>query len=33
MKGSFSHLDGAGSPRMVDVTGKPETLRTALAEG
>ena len=33
MKGSFSHLDGSGSPRMVDVTGKPETLRTALAEG
>lgn len=33
MDGSFTHLDGAGSPRMVDVTGKAETLRTALAEG
>lgn len=32
-KTSFSHLDGEGRPRMVDVSGKPETLRTALAEG
>jgi len=30
---TFSHLDGEGRPRMVDVSGKPETLRTALAEG
>jgi cyclic pyranopterin phosphate synthase len=30
---SFSHLDDEGRPRMVDVSGKPETLRTALAEG
>lgn len=29
----FSHLDGEGRPRMVDVSGKPETLRTAVAEG
>ena len=33
MEGIFSHLDGDGSPRMVDVTGKAETARTAVAEG
>lgn len=31
--GSFSHLDDQGRPRMVDVSGKDQTLRTALAEG
>lgn len=30
---SFSHLDGEGRPRMVDVSGKEVTFRTALAEG
>ncbi len=29
----LSHLDGAGRARMVDVGGKPETVRTAVAEG
>lgn len=28
----LSHYDEAGSPRMVDVSGKPETLRTARAQ-
>lgn len=28
-----SHLDSEGRPRMVDVSGKAETLRTAVAEG
>lgn len=31
--GYFSHLDEYGSPRMVDVSNKGETLRTAVAEG
>ena len=30
---TLSHLDGAGRPQMVDVTGKPATVRTAVAEG
>jgi cyclic pyranopterin phosphate synthase len=30
---TLSHLDGVGRPRMVDVTGKPQTVRTAVAEG
>ena len=29
----FSHLDPAGTARMVDVSGKPDSLRTAVAEG
>ncbi|MDI6625626.1 MAG: cyclic pyranopterin monophosphate synthase MoaC, partial [Brevundimonas sp.] len=29
----LSHLDDAGRARMVDVTGKPLTDRTAVAEG
>ncbi len=29
----FSHLDAQGRARMVDVGGKPESVRTALAEG
>jgi cyclic pyranopterin phosphate synthase len=29
----LTHLDGAGSARMVDVGGKAETLRSATAEG
>jgi len=29
----LSHYDAAGSPRMVDVSGKPETKRTARAHG
>jgi len=28
----LSHFDAAGSPRMVDVSGKPETRRTARAQ-
>lgn len=32
-KPAFSHLDGRGKARMVDVGGKPETLREALAVG
>jgi len=28
----LSHFDSAGSPRMVDVSGKPETRRTARAQ-
>ena len=30
---SFSHLDAAGRARMVDIGGKPDSVRTALAEG
>jgi cyclic pyranopterin monophosphate synthase len=30
---TLSHLDAAGRPHMVDVTGKPTTARTAVAEG
>lgn len=30
---SFTHLDAAGNARMVDVSGKPVTVRTATAEG
>lgn len=30
---TLSHLDEAGRPHMVDVTGKPATARTAVAEG
>ena len=30
---SLSHVDKAGRARMVDVGGKPETERTAVAEG
>ena len=30
---TLSHLDQAGRPHMVDVTGKPATARTAVAEG
>ena len=30
---TLSHVDGAGRPHMVDVTGKPATARTAVAEG
>lgn len=30
---TLSHLDGAGRPHMVDVTGKAATARTAVAEG
>jgi cyclic pyranopterin phosphate synthase len=29
----LSHVDAAGRARMVDVSGKPETVRTATAEG
>jgi cyclic pyranopterin phosphate synthase len=29
----FSHLDAAGRARMVDVTAKPDSVRTATAEG
>jgi cyclic pyranopterin phosphate synthase len=31
MKSKLSHYDAAGSPRMVDVSSKPETRRTARA--
>ena len=30
---SLSHVDKTGRARMVDVGGKPETERTAVAEG
>ena len=30
---TLSHVDGAGRPHMVDVSGKPATARTAVAEG
>jgi cyclic pyranopterin phosphate synthase len=29
----LSHIDGAGRPRMVDVTAKPDTQREAVAKG
>ena len=29
----LSHIDEAGRPRMVDVTGKPDTVRKAVARG
>ncbi len=29
----FTHLDAAGHARMVDVTGKPVSARSAVAEG
>jgi cyclic pyranopterin phosphate synthase len=29
----LSHMDDAGRPRMVDVTGKPDTVRKAIARG
>jgi cyclic pyranopterin phosphate synthase len=32
MSGPLSHFDSAGSPRMVDVSDKPQTLRTARAQ-
>ncbi len=31
--GALTHLDEAGRPRMVDVSGKPETYREAVAKG
>ena len=31
--GKLTHMDDAGRPRMVDVTGKPDTLREAVARG
>ena len=33
MRGKLTHLDDAGRPRMVDVTGKAETIRVAVAKG
>jgi cyclic pyranopterin phosphate synthase len=33
MTGGFSHFDAAGHAVMVDVTGKPETVRVAIARG
>lgn len=32
-KGKLTHVDEQGAARMVDVSGKPETLRTARAQG
>ena len=32
-EGALSHLDDAGRPRMVDVSGKAETARVAVARG
>jgi cyclic pyranopterin monophosphate synthase len=32
-EGDFTHLDGEGRPRMVDVGDKPTTARVAVAEG
>jgi len=29
----LTHMDDAGRPRMVDVTGKPDTIREAVAKG
>jgi cyclic pyranopterin phosphate synthase len=29
----LSHMDDAGRPRMVDITGKPDTVREAVARG
>ena len=31
--GKLTHIDDAGRPRMVDVTGKPDTVREAVAMG
>ena len=31
--GKLTHMDDAGRPRMVDVTGKPDTVREAVARG
>jgi cyclic pyranopterin phosphate synthase len=31
--GKLTHIDDAGRPRMVDVTGKPDTVREAVARG
>ena len=33
MTGKLTHFDDAGRPRMVDVSAKPETERTAIAHG
>jgi cyclic pyranopterin phosphate synthase len=33
MVGKLTHMDDAGRPRMVDVTGKPDTVREAVAKG
>jgi cyclic pyranopterin phosphate synthase len=33
MSDSFSHIDEQGRARMVDVSGKPDTRRVAIAEG
>ena len=33
MTGKLTHIDGDGAARMVDVSAKPETKRTAVAEG
>jgi cyclic pyranopterin phosphate synthase len=29
----LTHVDGSGRPRMVDITGKPDTVREAVARG
>jgi cyclic pyranopterin phosphate synthase len=29
----LTHVDGSGRPRMVDITGKPDTMREAVAKG
>jgi len=31
--GELTHIDAAGHPRMVDITGKPDTQREAVAKG
>jgi cyclic pyranopterin phosphate synthase len=31
--GKLTHMDDTGRPRMVDVTGKPDTVREAVAKG
>jgi cyclic pyranopterin phosphate synthase len=33
MKNELTHIDGSGKARMVDVAGKPDTKRVAVAEG
>ncbi|RUM37290.1 MAG: cyclic pyranopterin monophosphate synthase MoaC, partial [Desulfobulbus sp.] len=33
MKNTFTHFDDAGNARMVDVSGKDETVRVATATG
>jgi cyclic pyranopterin phosphate synthase len=33
MMKKLTHIDEAGRPRMVDITGKPDTLREAVAKG